>query len=165
MDIDIDEIVALYSDTVYRAALTCLRDPHEAEDVVSEVMIKYFTVCGRLEIRDQEHLKAWFIRVAVNRCRDILKSARYRKTAALEEERAVSAGMSSGMGEEELDLKKALSQLDEKYRTVIYLYYYEQYKTEEIASLLKIPKGTVVSRLARAREKLKGLLSDEEMST
>jgi RNA polymerase sigma-70 factor (ECF subfamily) len=65
-----------------------------------------------------------------------------------------------GWSEKELDVKEALDSLDEKYRAVVCLYYYEEYKTDEIAKILSLPKGTVVSRLDRARKRLRVLLAD-----
>ena len=156
MTIDIDGIVDRYSDHIYRAAYAFLGDSHEAEDVVSEVLMKYFTVCTELDIENEEHLKAWLLRTAVNRCKDIVRSARRRKTTALEDTHKTEFGWS----EAELDVKKAVDKLSEKYKIIVYLYYYEEYKTDEIAHILKLPKGTVVSRLKRARERLKDVLAD-----
>lgn len=159
---DIDEVVDLFSDHIYRAAYAYLGDAHEAQDVVSEVLMKYFSCCEDLDIDDYEHLKAWLLRTAINRCKDILRSARFRRTEPLEDVHKTDFGSP----EVRIDVKRALDDLSEKYRIVVYLYYYSEYKTEEIAQLLKLPKGTVVSRLDRARRKLRKALADygEEMS-
>ena len=159
---DRDEGVDRFSDHIFRAAFAYLGDVHEAEDVVSDVLMKYFSCCEKLDIGSDEHLKAWLLRTAVNRCKDILRSARVRRTSPLEDvHKAVS-----DCSDAEIDVKRALGGLPEKYRIVVYLYYYEEYKTEEIARILGLPKGTVVSRLDRARKKLRTALADygEEMS-
>ena len=57
-------------------------------------------------------------------------------------------------------MKRAVDKLPDKYKAIVYLYYYEEYKTEEIARILSLPKGTVVSRLKRARDRLKDVLSN-----
>lgn len=162
MDKNIDFVVEQYADTVYRTAYAYLGSKSAAEDVVSEVLMKYFTLCEKLELNGGEHLKAWLIRVTANRCKDILKSAE-KKNSPLEDH---DTPQDFSFNEERMDVQKALNNLEEKYRVVVYLYYYEEYKTEEIAKLLRLPKGTVLSRLARARKQLRGLLKDyeEEMS-
>lgn len=159
---DIDEVVDRFSDHIFRAAYAYLGDVHEAEDVVSEVLMRYFSCCEDLDIDDYEHLKAWLLRAAINRSKDILRSARFRKTAPLEDVHKTEFASP----EVRIDVKRALGKLSEKYRMVVYLYYYEEYKTEEIAHILGLPKGTVVSRLDRARGKLRKALADygEEMS-
>ena len=159
---DIDEVVDRFSDHIFRAAYAYLGDVHEAEDVVSDVLMKYFSRCEKLDLESAEHLKAWLLRTSVNRCKDIVRSARFRKTAPLEDVHKADFGSSDS----EIDVKRALEKLPEKYRIVVYLYYYEEYKTEEIARILGLPKGTVVSRLDRARKKLRMALADygEEMS-
>ena len=156
MTIDIDGIVDRYSDHIYRAAYAYLGDAHEAEDIVSEVLMKFFEVCDTLDLAGEEHLKAWLLRTAINKCKDIIRSSRWKKTAPLEDIHKTGFGWS----EAELDVKRALDKLGEKYRIVVYLYYFEEYKTEEIAQILRLPKGTVVSRLKRAREQLKVVLAD-----
>ena len=156
MTMSIEEVVDNYADHIYRAAYAYLGDAHEAEDVVSDVLMKYFSVCDTLDIHTQEHLKAWLLRTAINRCKDIRKSFRWKNISALDDVHSTGFGWT----EEELDVKRAVDKLPEKYRAIVYLYYYEEYKTEEIARILSLPKGTVVSRLKRARDRLKDVLSD-----
>ncbi len=162
MEKNIDFVVEHYADMIFRTALSYLNERAEAEDVVSEVLMKYFTNCENLDFTDGEHLKAWLIRVTINKCKDIFKSARFKRNTILEDIHANEFNWS----EAEIDIKRAMDKLDHKYRIVLYLYYYEEYKTEEIAEILHTSKGTVVSRLSRARDKLKITLSDygEEMS-
>lgn len=153
---DIDSIVDRYSDDIFRAAYSYLNDVHEAQDVVSEVLMKFFSCCETLDIHTDEHLKAWLLRVAVNLSKNIIKSARWRKNVPQDDDYQAEFLWN----ESELDVKQALDKLPNEYRTVIYLYYYEGYKTTEIAQILELPKGTVVSRLDRARKKLGTLLAD-----
>lgn len=162
MKYDIDDVVDRFADHIFRGAYAYLNDVHEAEDVVSEVLMKFFSCCDDLDIRSDEHLKAWLLRTAVNRCKDILRSARYRRTVPLEDVHKTVFGGS----DIHMDIERAIDGLPAKYRTILYLYYYEEYKTEEIAQILGLPKGTVVSRLDRARKKLRTALADygEEMS-
>ena len=78
---DIDYIVDKFSDDIYRAALAVTGSVHEAEDIVSEVIIKYFTRQGELFFNDDEHLKAWLLRTAINLSKDLLRSAGRRLRA------------------------------------------------------------------------------------
>lgn len=161
---NIDYIVDKFSNVVFRTAFSYCGSYHEAEDIVSDVMMKYFDNCTKLDYENDEHIKAWLIRVTINMCKDFVKSSRYKKNCQLDE----SQGGEFMWSDTEIDVGNAISQLDEKYRIVLFLYYFEGYKTDEIAALLKTTKGTVVSRLSRARGKLKISLADydpsEEMS-
>lgn len=155
---DIDYIVDKFSDDIYRAALAVTGSVHEAEDIVSEVIIKYFTRQGELFFNDDEHLKAWLLRTVINLSKDLLRSAGRRLRA----ENEVSASSDFSSPDMQIDVQNAINRLDKKYRIVLYLFYYQGCKTDEIADILGTSKGTVTSRLKRAREKLKLSLSDYE---
>jgi len=102
---------------------------------------------------DAEHLKAWLIRVAINKGKDFRKSSK-RKAVELKDVYAYS------LDKEESDVMHRIRLLPPFDRSIIYLYYYESYSVEEIAQNLKVKAGTVYVRLKRAREKLKDLLVD-----
>ena len=70
----IDEVVDEFADHIYRAAYAYLGSGAEAQDVVSDVLMKYFSVCETLQINSKEHLKAWLLRTAINKCKDVVKS-------------------------------------------------------------------------------------------
>lgn len=103
-----------------------------------------------------EHERAWIIRAAINLCKDQLKSHWRRTTVDLEAARAVPAPEA-----EEGSLLAAVNLLPPKYRTVIYLYYYEGYSANEIAQLLGEKPATVATQLSRGREKLRTHLEQE----
>ena len=105
-----------------------------------------------------EHLKAWLLRTAINLSKDLLRSAGRRLRA----ENEVSARSDFSSPDMQIDVQNAINRLDKKYRIVLYLFYYQGCKTDEIADILGTSKGTVTSRLKRAREKLKLSLSDYE---
>ena len=150
---DIDYIVDKFSDDIYRAALAVTGSVHEAGDIVSEVIIKYFTRQGELFFNDDE-----LLRTAINLSKDLLRSAGRRLRA----ENEVSASSDFSSPDMQIDVQNAINRLDKKYRIVLYLFYYQGCKTDEIADILGTSKGTVTSRLKRAREKLKLSLSDYE---
>lgn len=157
---NIDDIVNKYADMIYRVAFAYLGTKAEAEDAVSEVMLRYLAQCrrneGGKEFTGEQHIKAWLLRVTINLCKDMLKSFRVKKTLPLEAStNAVLALHSEEMLETKLDIEAALDSLSPDYRIVIFLYYYQGYSTKEIARLLDIPKNTVVSRMSRGRKTLR----------
>ena len=121
-----NEVFALavqrYSDAVYRAAVHNCRCTADAEDVVQDVFEKLLHYEGCFE--SEEHLKAWLLRVAINRCRDLTRAA-HQKDTELDENLPAPEQMEDGSV---LDAVKALP---ENYRNAIYLHYYEGYTTAE----------------------------------
>ena len=151
-----NEVFALavqrYSDAVYRAAVHNCRCAADAEDVVQDVYEKLLHYNGTFE--SEEHLKAWLLRVAINRCRDLTRAA-HQKDTELDENLPAPEQMEDGSV---LDAVKALP---ENYRNAIYLHYYEGYTTAEIGRMLKVPTNTVLSWLRRARAQLQTMLKEE----
>lgn len=109
------------------------------------------------EFESYSHVKNWLIRVTVNQCKKVFR-APWRKTESLEDY-AQTLGFEH---EEDHDLFLTVMQLERKYRIVVVLYYYEGYSTSEIASMLGVPVNTVSTRLARARAKLRTLITEVE---
>ena len=116
-------------DAVYRLALCRLGGRADAEDVYQEVFLRLLR--DTTDFRDDEHLKAWLLRVTVNCCNDLRRSAWFRRTAPLE------------------------AALPDDLRIVVWLHYVEGYGTDEIAPLVGCRPATVRTRLHRARKKLK----------
>ena len=138
-----------YRDDVYRLAVNYTRSQQEAEDVCQTVFLK---------LLEQENImpgkeKVWLMQVTANECRDLLRSSWWKRTVPLEDAFYIQETES----DETIYL---LRKLPPKYRVVLYLHYYEQYTTEDISQLLKIPRGTVSTRLSRARERLKSMLKE-----
>jgi len=146
---DVLNLFHRYRDDVYRLAVSYTRSPQEAEDVCQTVFLKLLE-CGEL---DNGREKAWLMQVTANECRDLLRSAWWKRTIPLENALQIPSGESD-------ETIRILGKLQPKYRVVLYLHYYEQYTTGEIAQLLKIPTGTVSTRLSRGREQLKKLLKE-----
>lgn len=143
---DIENVMEKYGDMIYRIALTHTGSPENAEDVFQEVFIAYSEKL--LGFKDESHKKAWLIRVAINKCKNIKASSWNRKTVELDENISFE-------NPEELGVFEAVNSLPENYRTVIYLTYYEGYKVKEIAEILKINENTIKIWAFRAREMLK----------
>ncbi len=143
-----------YIDTVYRVALNYTRNPADAEDVTQNVFMALLR--SRPAFESDDHARFWLIRVTVNECKKLFRSL-WRGMAALEDY-AQSLPFAQPAHS---DLFLGVMALPTKYRMPIYLHYYEEYSTEEIASILKMPKGTVCTNLKRGRELLKKQLEDE----
>lgn len=148
-------LVRRYIDTVFRVALNYLRSPADAEDVTQTVFEKLLR--EKKVFENEEHIRAWLIRVAVNECKKQLRSP-WRRVEPLEDYLTAVAFDNPAHS----DLYRAVMELPKKYRMAIYLHYYEGYSTQEIASLLRIPKNTVCSHLKRGRELLKLQLQEAD---
>lgn len=144
-----------HGDMVYRLALCRLGTKSDAEDVYQDVFLRLFR--DDTVFRDDQHLKAWLIRVTVNCCTDLHRSAWFQKSAPFEEWSADTAPVP----EDYADLWNAVAALPKELRTVIYLHYVEGYQTDEIASMLRCRPATVRTRLHRARNKLKLKLEED----
>ena len=146
--VDWETLVTQNENRLYRAALAILGDPHEAEDAVQDAFVRY------LERRPEnlENPGAWLMRVLVNGCKSRLRLA-WRQVGPLPETLAAP-------GPEEREELEELFSLPPEDRAVLHLYYYEGWSTNEIAQMLGQRPGTVRSRLSRARERLRKLLTE-----
>lgn len=140
------QVMERYGDMVYRLALAQTHSSHDADDVFQEVFLRYLRAAP--VFREEEHRKAWLLRVTVNCCKKLHGSFWRRHTVALSE--ALPA-----QNPEEGELLGLLEGLPPKYRAVLHLYYYEGYATEEIAAILGRSPGTVRSQLSRGRALLR----------
>lgn len=149
---EITRIVNKYSDMIMRIAFQRTRNRSDAEDVVQEVLLTLFK---EQIFSDEEHLKAWLIRVTVNKCKNLAKQ---RKRVAVPDGDSEYFGFS----EENIDLMNKLDKLSEVDRDIIYLFYFEGYSAKETADIVKLKEDAVFTRLKRARQKLKNLLEEKE---
>ncbi|MBD5139425.1 MAG: sigma-70 family RNA polymerase sigma factor [Ruminococcus sp.] len=140
---------------VYRICFMRLKSAEEAEDAVQDIFLRYLK--KPKEFSDSEHEKAWFITAARNYCKDVFKfCGRHRRVDM--ESLPEQAEMAGSPENEESELFEKLMSLPEKYREILYLYYYEDYPTKEIAKLLGRNESTVRTQLSKGRERLKKLL-------
>ena len=144
-----------WGNSLYRAAFAICRNPQDAEDVVQETLLAYFRSDKQFE--SDEHIRAWLIRVAVNKARNATICFWRRNRRSMEDYMDALAFEDEG----DRDLMDAVLRLPERYRIVIHLFYYEDYSIREIAALLDLGEGSVKSRLSRARKMLKAQLSEE----
>lgn len=146
-----EEVVAAYQNTLYRAALSLTGSRDDALDMVQETFIRWLT--KRPEFASDEHEKAWLLRVVINLSKNLLDSSAYKTKAEL-------LDIYPAKTEEEQGLIEEVMRLPERYRSVIYLYYYEGYSTAETAAILGEKESTVRSWMSRARRMLKTQLEE-----
>ena len=151
-----ERIVALYADVVYRVALSYAKTKEDAEDVLQNVFLKLLT--KRVKFEDDEHIRKWLIRVAVNECNSLWSSF-WRKNVEYIDRMEEGITFQNA---DYSDLYDAIKVLPAKLRIVLHLFYYEGYRTKESADLLHIREATVRSRLTRARKLLKSQLGEYE---
>lgn len=150
-----EEAIRRHGTAVYRLAWACMRNPHDADDVFQDVFLRYAEKAP--PFRDDDHRRAWLLRVTINRCRSLQRSAWRRRTVPLEH-----AGAASTPPPADPALSQALDRLPAKDRTVIHLSCHEGLDTQEIAALLGVKPVSVRSQLSRARTRLKALLEEGE---
>ena len=149
----IQDVFQEHSQAVYRVAYSFMKNPHDSEDAVQESFLRLLR--SGLTFPDVRQERAWLIVTVSNVCRDMLK-AKSRQHLNLDDQLDLAAP------EQEPDtLLDAILALPDKYKTALYLYYYEGYSVNEIARMLRLPPNTVKTRLSRARKALKLELGGE----
>lgn len=157
-DEDIRGAMERHADTVRRLCVVHLKSYADTEDVFQTVFVRYARRDEPFE--SPEHERAWFVRVTINACRDLMRSPFRRRTVPLDEVLEVVDPSSEG-GSEAREVLAAVLALPQKYRDVVYLHYYEGYSAPEIARLLGRNVNTVYTNLTRARERLRDALGGE----
>lgn len=147
-----------YSDMVRKLCFVHMKQEADVDDVFQNVFLKY---ANGPTFQDREHEKAWLIRVTINACKDSLTTW-FRKKVVLNNE--LEAYQMAYQQEHQDQLLPAVWNLPENYRTVIYLYYYEEYKVREIAQLLHKKENTIHTWLKRAKEQLKTILGGDDFA-
>ncbi len=141
-----------YRGTVFRLAYSMVKNREDADDITQEAFIRLYL--SHEQFSTGENSKAWLIRVTINLCKDLLRSAWHRHKAEFVDNIVLESP-------EEGALLECIRQLKPEYSAAIYLFYYEGYTTEEIAAIRKTTPAAVRTRLTRARKQLKTLLSKE----
>lgn len=152
---EVNRAVEEYSDMIRRLCMIHLKNYADTEDIFQTVFLKY--VLSSVVFENKEHEKAWFIRVTINACKDLLKSFFRSRITSLDEILEQAADMQ----EENKEVLEAVLSLPSKYRDVVYLHYYEGYTAPEIGRLLKKNVNTVYTLMTRSRHLLREKLGDD----
>ncbi len=155
MRLPVQELMERYRNNLFVAAFQICKNREDAEDVVQDTFLQYHT--NRKEYESEEHIRAWLLRVAINKAKNVNLTFWRRNKQPLEdyiEDLTFETKEASNLFE-------AVLALPEKYRVVIHLFYYEDYSVKEIAGVLKTSESNVKVRLSRGRGMLKEALKEE----
>lgn len=146
-----------YADTVRRICFLYLKNYDDTEDIFQSVFLKYFLYNGSFS--DDEHEKAWIIRVTINTCKDLLKSFYRRNVVPID----IIKDTVSVENEIYSDVFDAVLSLPKKYKDIVYLFYYEGYTAAEISKITGVKENTVYTLLSRAKKILREKLGGENL--
>lgn len=152
---EVNRAVGQYADTVRRLCMIHLKNYHDTEDIFQTVFLKY--VLSSIVFESEEHEKAWFIRVTINACRDLLKSFFKSRTVPIDE----LVNTVEELTPDNSEVLEAVLSLPQKYRDVVYLHFYEGYSAVEIGYILKKNVNTVYTLLRRSKQMLKEKLGGD----
>ena len=152
----ISDLLDKYSDMVLRIAYTYLKNRADAEDIVQDVFLRI--IDKKPSFNDESHEKLWLIRATINMCKNKVNMFWNKNKCSIDDvqEFAVSDKYNT-----DTSVFQAVMALGEKYRVVVYMYYYEGYSTPEIADVIGKNETTIRSLLHRARNKLKDMLKED----
>ena len=151
----VQELFEKYQDNLYIIAFNVCKSVEDAKDVVQDTFIQYYM--AKKEFDNEQHIRAWLIRVAINKAKNV-NGTFWRKNKMSLEDYMETLEFETPESEE---LFETVMQLPEKYRIVIHLFYYEEYTVHEIAGILKLSESNVKVRLSRGRSLLKEKLQEE----
>lgn len=139
-------ILDKYSTMLIKLAFTYVKNIVDAEDITQDVLVSLMKRNKGFD--SEEHEKAWLLRVTINKCKNHLKSSWNRLKVPLEED-------ISYLPKEQVEVLSIVLDLPDKYRTVIHLFYYEDYSINEIAKMMMRRPATIGTWLSRGRNLLK----------
>ena len=149
-------LIERYQKNLFAAAYNVCANAQDAEDVVQDTFLQYYSV--NKQFNDEEHIKAWLLRVAINKAKDVTRRFRWKNTVSLED-----LGEDIPFEDPEVEsFFDEVMKLPEKYRVAIHLFYYEDMAVRDIADCLKISEGSVKMRLSRGRDLLKERLTEDD---
>ena len=153
---EVNRVIELYGDTVRRLCMIYLKNYAATEDIFQNVFLKYAT--SSIKFESDEHEKAWFIRVTINKCKDLLKSFFRNRTVSLDD----IVEKPEAIPSEYREVLEAVLSIPQKYRNVVYLHYYEGYSAPQISHILGKNVNTVYTLLTRSKKMLREKLGGDE---
>lgn len=157
--INLDTAVEKYADMVYRISMTITKNQCDAQDVSQEAFLRLVKYSNK--IKDEEHLKAWLIRVTINCAKSVMTNAWNKKTQGFGEDLEDTVELET---KEQETLFEQIRNLPKNYAVSLYLYYYEEYSIKEISHITHKNENTIKSTLSRARTMLRRQLEQEGYS-
>ncbi len=156
-DADFDAFYEKHWKYVYRLCFTYMKCEADAEDCTEDVFVKVLT--EDITFEDETHERKWLTVAAINLCKDKLKSFARKNVSSIDDD--MIPDIASPEKEDYSSVRNAIMSLPPKYKDVIWLYYYEDCSTDEIARIFGCPSSTIRNRLKDARKKLEKLLKGE----
>lgn len=151
MDVNkFEQLVRISADTLYRVSMSMLKNEHDAQDCVSEAILKAYENLHKL--KKEEFFRTWLVRILINECKSTLKK---KGKSELIDDTKFPEISSRDNPYINVEIGEAIDSLPEKIRLVIIMFYVEDYSIKEIKRVLNIPEGTVKSRLSKGRALLK----------
>ncbi len=154
MRLPVQDLMNMYKNNVYAAAFSICKNTSDAEDVVQDTFLQYYMTHKNFD--NEQHIRAWLLRVAINKAKNIQSSFWHRNGMPLDD----FIETLSFETPETKELFEEVMKLPEKYRVVVHLFYYEDYSIKEIAKILRTTESNIKVRLSRGRAKLKNALKE-----
>ena len=154
MRLPVQELMNMYKNNVFATAFSICKNASDAEDIVQDTFLQYYMTHKNFE--SEQHIRAWLLRVAINKAKNIQSSFWRRNGMPLDD----YIETLSFETPETKELFEEVMKLPEKYRVVVHLFYYEDYSIKEIAKILGTTESNIKVRLSRGRAKLKDALKE-----
>ena len=154
MRLPVQDLMNMYKNNVYAAAFSICKNTSDAEDVVQDTFLQYYMTHKNFD--NEQHIRAWLLRVAINKAKNIQFSFWHRNGMPLDD----YIETLSFETPETKELFEEVMKLPEKYRVAVHLFYYEDYSIKEIAKILRTTESNIKVRLSRGRAKLKDALKE-----
>lgn len=152
---EVNRAIEQYSNMIRRLCMIHLKNYADTEDIFQTVFLKY--VLSSVSFKNEEHEKAWFIRVTINACKDLLKSFFHSRTVSLDEIMEQPSEIST----DDREVLEAVLSLPQKYKDVVYLHYYEGYTAPQISRMLGRNVNTIYTLLTRSKQLLREKLGGD----
>lgn len=149
-------ILDLYKNDIYRLIYSYTKNISDTDDLTQNVFIKLYKHPNILNNQDEE-IKKWLIKVAINECKTLVLSNWKKRITFISEKEENKFFVNP----EDNEILEAIFKLPKKHRTVVFLYYYENYKIKEISKILKLSETNIQTILSRSRNKLKEILKED----
>ena len=154
MRLPVQDLMNMYKNNVYAVAFSICKNASDAEDVVQDTFLQYYMTHKHFD--NEQHIRAWLLRVAINKAKNIQSSFWHRNGMPLDD----FIETLSFETPETKELFEEVMKLPEKYRVAVHLFYYEDYSIKEIAKILRTTESNIKVRLSRGRAKLKDALKE-----
>ncbi|MCM3711126.1 sigma-70 family RNA polymerase sigma factor [Sporosarcina luteola] len=168
IDYLLEKVMIEYGNELVRLAFSYVKETEIAKDLVQNAFIKCYKNLD--SFRNDAHIKTWLYRITINECKDYLKSWNYKmvqvKSFINETARSISPSVEKTVLDKHKseEMRQTIFAIPIVYREVVYLYYYESLKIEEIGKVLDIPVNTVKTRLRRAKKRLQPMIKEAELN-